>query len=243
MSEAIIGNSLAVLYILQLPLLIGLCIYNAKTVKKKGRTAAPFVWMTIGLGVATIVGSTLLWALLHFPLSNHGYVEGFLTVFLALCGGAASVLIAKRALNADDKREKMLSRSLRPEHFTNGQAFSRSNFDSWILESKKAAAKALTAYLCCIAGGTLLSVLFSAGIGGVFGNILALLCVFGGLIMGGSLAKKAGATAANYAHWLGISNTDIAAAKTRLKQGTTAWCLDDASDEQKNGKVQINAKA
>lgn len=232
MSEAIIGNSLAVLYILQLPLLIGLCMYNAKTVKKKGRTTAPFVWLTIGLLVATVVGSTLIWALLHWPLSNHGYVEGFLTVFLAFCGGVASVLIAKRALNADDRREKVLSRSLRPEHFTNGQAFSRSGFESWILESKKAATKALTAYLCCIAGGTLLSVLFSQGIGGVFGNILALLCVFGGLIMGGSLAKKAGGTAAQHAHWLGISNADIAAARTRLKQGTTAWRLDDASDAQ-----------
>lgn len=233
MSEAIIGNSLAVLYILRLPLLIGLCIYNAKIARKKGRAAAPFVWMTIGLLVATVVGSTLIWALLHWPLSNHGYAEGFLTVFLALCGGVAFVLIAKRALNADDRREKVFSRSLRPEHFTNGQSFSRSDFDSWILESKKAATKAPTAYLCCIAGGTLLSVLFSQGIGGVFGNILALLCVFGGLIMGGSLAKKAGETAAQHAHWLGISNADIAAAGTRLKQGTTAWRLDEASDEQK----------
>lgn len=161
-----------------------------KNREKKGRTAAPFVWLTIGLLVATVVGSTLIWALLHWPLSNHGYVEGFLTVFLAFCGGVASVLIAKRALNADDRREEVLSCSLRPEHFTNGQSFSRSDFDSWILESKKAVTKALTAYLCCIAGGILLSVLFSQGIGGVFGNILALLCVFGGLIMGGSLAKK-----------------------------------------------------
>lgn len=243
MNEATVGNSLAVLYILQLPLLIGLCIYNAKIVKKKGLSAAPFVWLTIGLWVVTFVGSTLLWVLLHFPFGNNSYVEGFITVFLALCGEAASVLIVKRALNADDKRKKILSRSLKPEHFTNGQAFSRSDFDSLILESRNAATKALTAYLCCIAGGILLSVLFSAGIGGVFGNILALLCVFGGLIMGGSIAKKTGATAANYAHRLGISNTDIAAAKTRLKQGTTAWCLDDAPDEQKNSNIQINVKA
>lgn len=231
MNETTIGNSLAVLYILQLPLLIGLCIYNAKTVKKKGRAAAPFVWLTVGLLVATVIGSTLIWVLLHWPLSNHGYVEGFLTVFLAFCGDAASVLVAKRALNADGKREKLLSRSLRPEHFTNGRAFPLSVFDNWILEAKRDAAKALTAYICCITGGTLLSILFSQGVGGVFGNILALLCVFGGLLLGGSLAKKAGVTAAHHARQLGITNADISAAKALLKQGKTAWGDNDTSNE------------
>jgi len=152
MNETAIGNILGVLFILQAPLLIGVCIYNAKTVKKKDRAAAPFVWLTIGLCVAALVGSMLLWVLLHFPFVNQGYVEGFLTIFLTLCGFAASVLIAKRALNGEDERKKRLSRSLRPEHFTNGRAFSRPAFEDWILESKRCAKKALTAYMCCVGG-------------------------------------------------------------------------------------------
>lgn len=224
MNERIIGNSLAVLYVLQLPLLIGLCIYNAKTIKKKGRPAAPFVWLTIGLSVATIVGSTLLWVLLHWPFGNSSYTEGFLTVFLALCGNAASVLAAKRALNADDKREKILSHSLRTEHFTNGQSFRQADFDSWILASRKAARTALPCYLGTILAGSGLSLVFSNAIGGVFGNVMALLCVFAGLLVGRSLIKRVGREATYYAtRVLHISKADIAAARERMKRGTVAW--------------------
>ncbi len=224
MSERIIANTLAVLYVLQLPLLIGLCIYNAKTVKKKGRPAAPFVWLTIGLSVATIIGSTLLWVLLHWPLGNNGYTEGFLTVFLALCGNASSVLAAKRALNAEDNREKILSHSLRPEHFTNGQAFRRTDFDGWILASRKAARIALPCYLGAILAGGALSLVFSNAIGGVFGNVMALLCVFAGLLTGSALMKRAGRETAYYAtRVLHISKQDIAAAREQMKRGTVVW--------------------
>lgn len=224
MSERIIANSLAVLYVLQLPLLVGLCIYNAKTVKRKRRPAAPFVWLTIGLSVATIIGSTLFWVLLHWPFGNSGYTEGFLTVFLGLCGSAASVLAAKRALNADDKREKILSHSLKPEHFTNGQSFRREDFDSWILASRKAARVALPCYLGAILAGGALSLFFSNAVGGVFGNVIALLCVFAGLLAGGSLMKRIGREAAYYASSvLHISKQDIAAARERMKRGTVAW--------------------
>lgn len=236
MNERIIGNSLAVLYVLQLPLLVGLCIYNAKTVKKKGRPAAPFVWLTIGLSVATIVGSTLLWVLLHWPFGNSGYTEGFLTVFLALCGSAASVLAAKRALNADDKREKILSYSLRTEHFTNGQSFRQADFDSWILASRKAARVALPCYLGAILAGGALSLFFSNAVGGVFGSVIALLCVFAGLLVGGSLIKRVGREATYYAtRVLHISKQDIAAARERMKRGDVAWTTPDAMESSTQG--------
>lgn len=228
MDETMTGNILAVLYILQVPLLIGLCICNAKTVKKKGRAAAPFIWLTIGLGGATVIGFTLFWVLLHWPL--EGEAEGVITILLAYTGDAASVLIAKRALNADGKRESVLAHSLRPQHFTKGREFSRSDFDGWVLESQKAAQKALTAYLCSVAGGLLLSVLFSLGIGGVFGNVLALFSVFGGVLLGGSLAKKAAGAAAHFANRLGISNAEISVARALLKQGKTAWNESDPSE-------------
>ncbi len=218
------ANILAVLYILQLPLLIGLCIYNAKTVKRKGRHAAPFVWLTIRLSVATIIGSTLFWVLLHWPLGNNGYTEGFLTVFLALCGSAASVLAAKRTLNADDRREKILSHSLRLEHFANGQSFRRADFNGWILASRKAACIALPCFLGTILAGGALSLVFSNAICGVFGNVMALLCVFAGLLAGSALMKRVGREAAYYAtSVLYISKQDITAARERMKRGTVAW--------------------
>ncbi len=229
MNETTTSNILMILYIAQLPLLAGACIYNAKTVKKKGRAAAPFVWRTIGLWTAAFLGSMLLWVLLHFPFGRQGFVEGFLTVFLSLGADAASVLIAKRALNEEDERKKRLSRSLRPEHFTNGREFSRSDFEGWVLASRRGAKKALTAYLCCIGGGILLSFLFSEGVGGFGGNVLALLCIFGGLILGGALAKRNGAASARQARRLGITNADIRAAKALLKQGKTARSAEDAS--------------
>ncbi len=241
MDEEMIGNILGVLFVIQLPLSIGLCIYNARIAKKKERKAAPFVWLTLGLGVGIIIGSTLLWALLHFPLG--GYAEGFLTVLLALCGEAVSVLIAKRALNENDRRAKVLSRSLRPEHFTNGQSFSRPAFDNWIFESKKAATKVLAAYLGCIACGTLLSVLFSQGVGGVFGNVMAILCVFAGLIAGGIFSRKAGKSAENAAAYLGISSADVVMAKRHLKSGTFAWSKDKLAASDQGGEADYKEVA
>lgn len=235
MNENAIGNILAVLYILQIPLLIAVCVYNAKTVKKKDRAAAPFVWLPIGLCVAAFFGFTLLWIRLDISLGNE-YSTGFLTLLLILCGHAASVLIAKRALSGEDKRNNLLARSLRPEHFANGRAFSRPAFDQWILESRKSLRKALIAYLCSVAGGILLSLLFSE-VGGFGGNIVAVLCIFAGLIAGGIFSKKAGMSAENSAVYLGISSADVAAAKRHLKNGTFAWCEDEPAAPDRDGET------
>lgn len=223
MSDDFIETSLAILYVLQIPLLVGVCIYNAKILKKKGRAAAPFVWLTIGLWIATFIGFTLLWYSLDLTFPNHGYVMGSLTVFLTLSGYAASVLLTKRALNGEDEQKKRRTRSLRPEHFTSGQTFSRSAFDHWMLESRRCAKKALTVYLCCVGGGIVLGFLLSKAIGGFGGNVMAVLCVFAGLIVGGVFSKKTGRTADNAAACLGVSKTDVATAKRHLKNGTFAW--------------------
>jgi hypothetical protein len=71
-------------------------------------------------------------------------------------------VIAKRALNGRDERKKRLSRSLRPEHFTNGRAFSRPAFEDWILEYRGAQKSAEALYVL-VGGGILLSFLFSKG--------------------------------------------------------------------------------
>jgi len=223
MSDDFIETSLMILYVLQIPLLVSVCIYNVKILKKKGRAAAPFVWLTIGLWIATLIGFTLLWSSLDLTFPNHGHVMGFLTVFLTLCGYAASVLLAKHALNGEDEQKKRRARSLRPEHFSSGRTFSRSAFDHWMLESRKCAKKALTVYLCCVGGGIVLGVLFSKAIGGVGGNVMAVLCILAGLITGGVFSKKTGRTADNAAACLGVSKTDVATAKRHLKNGTFAW--------------------
>lgn len=227
MNERLMGDILSILYISLVPLLIGVCIYNSITAKKKERAAAPYVLLPVGLGVVSFFGLALLVTSFDLFSVNFEFVVSLLIFLLILCGFAFSVLVAKRALNKEDKRRQILSRSLKPEHFTNGRSFSRAAFEDWIFESRKCAKKALMAYICSVGGGILLSLLFSNGVGGASGNIMSVLCIFAGLIFGGVFSKKAGRSAENAAAYLGISSIEVTSARQNLKSGTLAW-----SDEE-----------
>lgn len=227
MSERTMGNIMTVLFVFVALLLIGVCIYNGITAKKKERAVAPYVLLPIGLGVAIFFGFTPLWISWDLSFRNSYYAMSFLTLFLVLCGYAFSVLVARRALNKEDKRKKILSRSLKPEHFTNGRSFSPAAFEDWIFESRRCAKKAITVYICSACGGFLLSFLFAQGAEGAVGYIIAGLCAIAGPILGGVLSRKAGRSAENAAAYLGISDIEVTTARRNLKSGTLAW-----SDEE-----------
>jgi hypothetical protein len=237
MSERTMGNLMTVLFIFVALLLIGVCIYNGITAKKKERAVAPYVLLPIGLGVIIFLGFTPLWISWDLSFRNYDYVMSFLTFFLILCGYAFSVLVARRALNKEDKRKKILSRSLKPEHFTNGRSFSPAAFEDWIFESRRCAKKALTAYICSACGGFLLSFLFAQGAEGAVGYIMAGLCAIAGPILGGVLSRKAGRSAENAAAYLGISDIEVTTARRNLKNGALAW-----SDEEKKPAVDTEAR-
>lgn len=237
MSERAMGNLMTVLFIFVALLLIGVCIYNGITAKKKERAVAPYVLLPIGLGVIIFFGFPLLWISWDLSFRNCDYVISLLTFFLILCGYAFSVLVARRALNKEDKRKKILSRSLKPEHFTNGRSFSPAAFEDWIFESRRCAKKALTVYICSVCGGFLLSFLFAQGAEGAGGYIMAGLCVIAGPILGGVLSRKAVRSAENAAAYLGISDIEVTTARRNLKNGTLAW-----SDEEKKPAVDTEAR-
>ena len=117
----------------------------------------------------------------------------------------------------------MKATDYRREHFSNGRSFPQADFDGYIQASAQFAKTLYTRYLPCMAGGILISFLFSQGIGGFVGNILAVLCIFAGLITGAAFNMKASKAVKEYAVRLGISNSDIAAAKQHVKNGTVAW--------------------
>lgn len=109
------------------------------------------------------------------------------------------------------------------EHFENGRSFSKEDFDAYLQASAASAKATLTRYLPCVAGGLLVSFLFSKGIGGFAGNMLAVACIFAGLILGGVLTKKAAEPTAALASKLGITPADIKKARQHIQNGTVAW--------------------
>ena len=123
------------------------------------------------------------------------------------------------------------------EHFANGRNFLQTDFDGYIQASDNFAKTLYTKYLPCMAGGILISFLFSGGIGGFAGNIMAVLCIFAGLIAGGAFNMRASKAVKEYAARLGITNADVAAAKQHIKNGTVAWIANDTACKGADAEV------
>lgn len=117
----------------------------------------------------------------------------------------------------------MKATDFRPEHFENGRNFNRNDFNAYVQASDKLARTAYTRYLPSVAAGLLLGLLFSKGVGGFGGNILALVCIFAGLIIGGIFNVKAAKAVNVLAQHLGITKEDVAIARKHVKNGTFAW--------------------
>ena len=118
----------------------------------------------------------------------------------------------------------MKATDFKREHFANGKSFAQSDFDGYIHASEKLAKTMYTRYLPSLGGGVLVSLLFSQGVGGFIGNMMAVLCIFAGLIVGGVFNVKAGKAVKEYAAKLGVTNADVAVARQHVKNGTVAWC-------------------
>ena len=123
----------------------------------------------------------------------------------------------------------MIAIDMKREHFTNGQKFSELDFDAYIQASTRFAKTISTRYLPCVFGGILVSFLFSKGIGGFTGNMMAVLCIFCGLVVGGIFNMKAGRAVQDCAAKLGITKADVAIARRHMKNGTVAWSNGDVS--------------
>ena len=117
----------------------------------------------------------------------------------------------------------MKATDFRPEHFEKGRSFNRKDFNAYVQASEKLAKTAYTRYLPSVAVGLILGLLFSRGVGGFGGNILALVCIFAGLIVGAVFNVKAGKAVNALAQSLGISKADVARAREHVKNGTFAW--------------------
>lgn len=111
---------------------------------------------------------------------------------------------------------------LKREHFKNGASFNQADFDAYIAASDKYAKSFGIKSLSCMAGGILLSFLFSSA-GGFAGNMMAVAAIFAGMILGAVLNAPALKTVNNAAKKLGITKADVSEATRNLKSGTTAW--------------------
>ena len=129
----------------------------------------------------------------------------------------------------------MNAQLLKRGHFENGKSFSEKDFNAFLLASRESAKAIYSRYLHCLAGGVLISFLFSKGVGGFVGNILGVVCIFAGLILGGVLTKKASEPANALAEKLGISRSDIAKTRRNMKNNTVVW---RASDTEKRTTPQ-----
>jgi len=142
----------------------------------------------------------------------------------------------------------MKAADFRPEHFEKGRSFNRNDFNAYVQASDKLARTAYTRYLPSVVVGLILGFLFSRGVGGFWGNILALVCIFAGLIVGAVFNVKAGRVVNALAQRLGITKEDMARARTHVKNGTFAWTGGEAAyiDEapvQKDAYVPDKAQA
>ncbi|MEA5060797.1 MAG: hypothetical protein VB049_12335 [Candidatus Pelethousia sp.] len=138
----------------------------------------------------------------------------------------------------------MKAANFKREHFRNGRGFSQEDFHGYIQASENLIKSMYTKYLPCVAGGILLSFLFSKGMGGFVGNILAVLCIFSGLIAGGIFSMQASKAVKAYAARLGITKADVAQARQHIKNGTVAWqCDATASAEAATGADRMETPA
>lgn len=125
----------------------------------------------------------------------------------------------------------MKATDFRPEHFENGRGFKSADFNAYILASEKLEKSMYSKYLPCVAGGIILSFFFSKGLGGFAGNIMAVLCIFGGLILGLIVNINSSKEVKEYAKRLGITNADVAQARKHIKAGTFAWTDAESYDD------------
>ncbi len=134
--------------------------------------------------------------------------------------------------------------SLKREHFENGKSFSEKDFSAFLEASRESVKATYTRYLPCLAGGVLVSFLFSKGVGGFIGNMLGIVCIFAGLILGGVLSRKATEPANALAAKLGITRSDIAKAQRNRKNNTVAWRDTDTEKQTapQSAAPTVNAK-
>ena len=126
----------------------------------------------------------------------------------------------------------MKSTDFRPEHFENGRSFNKSDFIAYREASDNLARTRYTKYLLSVGVGLLFSFLFSRAVGGFVGNILALVCIFSGLIVGGIFNAKAAKSVNEIAARLGITRADVAVARQHVKNGTVAWSDDEETTSE-----------
>ena len=111
----------------------------------------------------------------------------------------------------------------RPSHFENGRNFSAEDFEAFIKASEEMNATFLTRYLPCMLGGLVLGAVFSFGVGGLWGYLCAIACIFGGLIAGSRYNAQASRKLKDSMERLGITREDVNLAWQHIKNGTVAW--------------------
>ena len=125
----------------------------------------------------------------------------------------------------------MKATDLRPEHFTNGKNFNKEDFDAWIEASVRMSKVSWTRYLPIVLVGCALGLVCSQFVGGFIGNILAIVCALGGLIIGGNSMSGAGKDVKYYADKLGLDKQAVAEARKNCKNGVTAWSAEEKPAE------------
>ena len=124
----------------------------------------------------------------------------------------------------------MKATDLRPEHFENGKKFDKGDFDAWIEASTRMSKVSWTRYLPIVLVGCVLGLLCSNFIGGFAGNILAIICVFAGMIIGASTMSGAGKDVKFYADRLGLDKSQVAEARKNCKAGRLVWTDSDRKE-------------
>ena len=128
-----------------------------------------------------------------------------------------------RRIHVAGKELTMKTSDFRPEHFPNGQGFDPADFQAYLRASENMAKTLYTRYLPSVGVGILLGIFSSAAIGGFVGNILAVILIFAGLIVGAVFNMKAARPVNEITRRMGITKQDVAVARRHVKNGTYAW--------------------
>ena len=128
-----------------------------------------------------------------------------------------------RRIHVAGKELTMKTSDFRPEHFPIGQGFDPADFQAYLRASENMAKTLYTRYLPSVGVGILLGIFSSAAIGGFVGNILAVILIFAGLIVGAVFNMKAAGPVNEITRRMGITKQDVAVARRLVKNGTYAW--------------------
>lgn len=126
---------------------------------------------------------------------------------------------------------------LKREHFVKGRGFSKEDFEHYLQAARDYQKSLYTRYIPSLAGGVLVSLLFSRGIGGAIGNLMGVACIFAGLILGGVLSRPFTVDLQQSVTKLGVTGRDVAAARKHAKAGTFAWS--EPSDTEASGGNEL----